>query len=188
VRRAEHDDEGNDEPGARVPGAVGCSTVRFVEKAIANHSSAQAPQHPQITTTIAARTSSSVPTVCRAVAAGDRDVAAASGCPRCDAPRPEGSGPAMPRTIVGCIARPCASSRPVAVAVAVLAVPSLASAAKKVDARHGPVPGVDLHGCDLSHRQFEHVNLTGANLSQAKPHRTSLFNAGSSARTSRAPT
>lgn len=61
-------------------------------------------------------------------------------------------------------------------AAAVLSVPSAGSAAIAFCGAR-PGPGVNYHGCDLSHRQFGHVNFTGANLTHTNLTGASLFNA-----------
>jgi len=47
----------------------------------------------------------------------------------------------------------------------------------KVDCAAALVPGVDLRGCDFSHRQLQRVNLSGANLSGVNFTGASLYNA-----------
>ena len=64
------------------------------------------------------------------------------------------------------------------VAAVALTAPAVASAGKKkVDCTAPATPGVDFHGCNLSHRQFEHANFTGANLTDVNFTGASLFNA-----------
>jgi uncharacterized protein YjbI with pentapeptide repeats len=60
-----------------------------------------------------------------------------------------------------------------------LVAPTVASAARQhpINCAAPLRPNVDLRGCNLAHRQFQHVNLTGANLGHADLTGASFFNA-----------